>query len=69
MKMRSGSYPPVGVQGDGRGAVSQAGAVLMVETARFDGLFVSLVFDHDAKGALRAGDRRVRITCKLREYP
>ncbi|GAA4317274.1 hypothetical protein GCM10023086_40130 [Streptomyces venetus] len=32
-----GSYPPVRVEGGGRGAVSQAGAVLLVETVRRSG--------------------------------
>jgi hypothetical protein len=35
---RIGSYPRVRVEGDGNGVVSQAGAVLLVETARRTGL-------------------------------
>ncbi|WP_431966842.1 IS1380 family transposase [Actinacidiphila sp. bgisy160] len=38
MKKRSGSYPPVRVEGNGRAVVSQAGAVLLVETVRKSGL-------------------------------
>ena len=38
MKKRSGSYPPVRVEGNGRAVVSQAGAVLLVETVRKTGL-------------------------------
>ncbi|MFD9545708.1 IS1380 family transposase [Streptomyces sp. NPDC060022] len=38
MKKRIGSYPRVHIQGSGRGVVSQAGAVLLVETARKTGL-------------------------------
>ena len=38
MNKRIGSYPPVRVQGDGAGAISQAGAVLLVETVRKTGL-------------------------------
>ncbi|MFI2368433.1 IS1380 family transposase [Streptomyces sp. NPDC018833] len=38
MKKRIGSYPRVRVEGDGRGVVSQAGAVLLVETVRKSGL-------------------------------
>ncbi|MEU0823153.1 transposase, partial [Streptomyces mirabilis] len=38
MKKRSGSYPRVRVEGGGRGVVSQAGAVLLVETVRKSGL-------------------------------
>ena len=38
MSKRSGSYPRVRVEGGGRGVVSQAGAVLLVETARKTGL-------------------------------
>jgi hypothetical protein len=38
VKTRIGSYPRVRVQGDGHGAVSQAGAVLLVETIRKTGL-------------------------------
>ncbi|MFF2853031.1 IS1380 family transposase [Streptomyces sp. NPDC058001] len=38
MKKSSGSYPRVRVEGGGRGAVSQAGAVLLVETVRKSGL-------------------------------
>ena len=34
----TGLYPHVCVQGDGRGAVSQAGGVLLVETVRKTGL-------------------------------
>jgi hypothetical protein len=35
---RTGLYPHVCVQGDGRGAVGQAGGVLLVETVRKTGL-------------------------------
>ncbi|MFI2437038.1 IS1380 family transposase [Streptomyces sp. NPDC018693] len=38
MKKRIESYPRVRVEGGGRGVVSQAGAVLLVETARKSGL-------------------------------
>ncbi|WP_371790430.1 IS1380 family transposase [Streptomyces sp. NBC_01471] len=38
MKKRTGSYPRVRIEGGGRAAVSQAGAVLLVETARKTGL-------------------------------
>ncbi|GEC10504.1 hypothetical protein SSP24_81590 [Streptomyces spinoverrucosus] len=38
MKKRIGSYPRVRVEGAGRGVVSQAGAVLLVETVRKSGL-------------------------------
>ncbi|MFG2897629.1 IS1380 family transposase [Streptomyces zaomyceticus] len=38
MKKRIGSYPRVRVEGGGRGVVSQAGAVLLVETVRKAGL-------------------------------
>ncbi|GHA01365.1 IS1380 family transposase [Streptomyces echinoruber] len=38
MKKRIGSYPRVRVEGGGRGAISQAGAVLLVETVRKTGL-------------------------------
>lgn len=38
MKKRSGLYPPVRVEGNGRAVVSQAGAVLLVETVRKSGL-------------------------------
>ncbi|WP_055626842.1 IS1380 family transposase [Streptomyces hirsutus] len=38
MKKRIGSYPLVRVEGSGRGAVAQAGAVLLVETVRRTGL-------------------------------
>lgn len=38
MTKRIGSYPRVRVEGGGRGAVSQAGAVLLVETIRRTGL-------------------------------
>ncbi|MBM9623796.1 IS1380 family transposase [Streptomyces zhihengii] len=38
MKKRIGSYPRVRIEGGGRGVVSQAGAVLLVETARKAGL-------------------------------
>ncbi|MFF3748829.1 IS1380 family transposase [Streptomyces kronopolitis] len=38
MKKRIGSYPRVRIEGGGHGAVSQAGAVLLVETARKAGL-------------------------------
>jgi hypothetical protein len=39
---RIGSYPPVRVQGDGGGVVSQAGGVLLVETVRKTGLDTAL---------------------------
>ncbi|MFJ8476046.1 transposase [Kitasatospora sp. NPDC094011] len=42
MKKRSGSYPPVRVEGNGRTVVSQAGAVLLVETARKSGVDAAL---------------------------
>ncbi|EFL29578.1 predicted protein [Streptomyces viridochromogenes DSM 40736] len=38
VKKRIGSYPRVRVEGGGRGVVSQAGAVLLVETVRKSGL-------------------------------
>ncbi|UGQ12036.1 IS1380 family transposase [Yinghuangia sp. ASG 101] len=38
MRNRSGSYPHVRVSGDGSGVVSQAGAVVLVETVRKTGL-------------------------------
>ena len=38
VKKRIGSYPRVRVEGSGRGVVSQAGAVLLVETVRKTGL-------------------------------
>ncbi|MBO8192034.1 IS1380 family transposase [Streptomyces oryzae] len=38
MKKRSGSYPRVRVEGNGRGMVSQAGAVLLAKTVRKTGL-------------------------------
>ncbi|MFC9914991.1 IS1380 family transposase [Streptomyces sp. NPDC127197] len=38
MKQRIGSYPRVRVEGSGRGVVTQAGAVLLVETVRKTGL-------------------------------
>lgn len=38
MKKRIGAYPRVRVEGGGRGVVSQAGAVLLVETIRKSGL-------------------------------
>lgn len=38
MKKRIGSYPRVRIEGGGRGVVSQAGAVLLVETIRKTGL-------------------------------
>ncbi|MFF4349971.1 IS1380 family transposase [Streptomyces sp. NPDC001530] len=38
MKKRIGSYPYIRVEGGGRGAVSQAGGVLLVETVRKTGL-------------------------------
>ncbi|MFF7575828.1 IS1380 family transposase [Streptomyces sp. NPDC008061] len=38
MNKRIGSYPPVCVQGDGGGVVSQAGGVLLAETVRKTGL-------------------------------
>lgn len=42
MKKRSGFYPRVRVRGGGAGAVSQTGAVLMVETVRRTGLDAAL---------------------------
>lgn len=42
MSKRSGSYPPVRVEGNGRAVVSQAGAVLLVETARKTSLDAAL---------------------------
>ncbi|WP_395292246.1 IS1380 family transposase [Kitasatospora hibisci] len=42
MNKRSGLYPRVRVRGDGEGAVSQAGGVLLVETARRIGLDTAL---------------------------
>ncbi|CDR12684.1 hypothetical protein GCM10022420_014620 [Streptomyces iranensis] len=42
MKKRIGSYPRVRVEGGGRGVVSQAGAVLLVETVRKSGLDAAL---------------------------
>ncbi|MGY5061200.1 IS1380 family transposase [Streptomyces sp. 900105755] len=42
MKKRSGSYPRVRVEGGGRGVVSQAGSVLLVETVRKSGLNTAL---------------------------
>ncbi|MED7823260.1 IS1380 family transposase, partial [Streptomyces chiangmaiensis] len=42
MKKRSGSYPPVRVEGNGRAVVSQAGAVLLVETIRKSGVDAAL---------------------------
>ncbi|MFE5827737.1 transposase, partial [Streptomyces erythrochromogenes] len=38
MKKRIGSYPRVRVEGGGHGVFSQAGGVLLVETARKTGL-------------------------------
>ena len=38
MKKRIGSYPRVRTEGAGRGVVSRAGGVLLVETIRKDGL-------------------------------
>lgn len=38
LSKRIGWYPPVRVEGDGREVVSQAGGVLLVETARQTGL-------------------------------
>lgn len=38
MKKRLGCYPRVRVEGSGRGVVTQAGSVLLVETARKSGL-------------------------------
>jgi hypothetical protein len=38
VRKRIGSYPRVRVEGGGRGVVSQAGAVLLVETVRKTGL-------------------------------
>lgn len=40
---RTGLCPYVRVQGDGRGAVSQAGGVLLVETVRKSGLDQSIM--------------------------
>ncbi|WP_435848617.1 transposase [Streptomyces javensis] len=42
MKKRIGSYPHVRVEGVGRSVVSQAGAVLLVETVRKSGLDAAL---------------------------
>jgi hypothetical protein len=42
VKKRIGCYPRVRVEGGGRGAVSQAGAVLLVETVRKTGLHQAL---------------------------
>jgi hypothetical protein len=42
VRKRSGSYPYVRVEGTGKGTVSQAGAVLLVETARRIGLDAAL---------------------------
>ncbi|MGW7367056.1 IS1380 family transposase [Streptomyces sp. NPDC054841] len=42
MKKRIGSYPRVRVEGRGHGVVSQAGSVLLVETARKTGLDVAI---------------------------
>ncbi|PPS91061.1 hypothetical protein BZZ08_00660 [Streptomyces sp. MH60] len=42
MKKRIGCYPRVRVEGGGRGAVSQARAVLLVETVRKTGLHQAL---------------------------
>lgn len=42
MKKRIGSYPQVRVQGGGRGVVSQASGVLLVETVRRTGLDTAL---------------------------
>jgi hypothetical protein len=42
VKKRSGSYPPVRVEGNGRAVVSQAGAVLLVETVRKSGVDAAL---------------------------
>ena len=42
MKKRSGSYPRVRVSGGGSEVVSQAGGVLLVETARVSGLDTAL---------------------------
>ncbi len=42
MKQRIGSYPRVRVEGSGRGVVTQAGAVLLVETVRKTGLDTAL---------------------------
>lgn len=38
----TGSYPRVCVEGNGRGVVSQAGSVLLVETVRRSGLDTAL---------------------------
>ncbi|MFC8435547.1 hypothetical protein [Streptomyces sp. NPDC057253] len=48
--MRIGSCPRARVQGGGRGGVSQAGAVLLVETVRKSGQF--------RRVALGAGEER-----------
>ncbi|MDH6119707.1 hypothetical protein ABH930_004468 [Kitasatospora sp. GAS204A] len=42
MKNRSGSYPRVRISGGSTGVVSQAGGVLLVETARKSGLDAAL---------------------------
>jgi hypothetical protein len=42
VKKRSGPYPPVRVEGNGHAVVSQAGAVLLVETARKSSLDAAL---------------------------
>lgn len=42
MKKRIGFYPHVRIEGGGRSVVSQAGAVLLVETARKSGLDAAL---------------------------
>jgi hypothetical protein len=42
VKKRVGSYPHVRVEGGGRGVVSQAGGVLLVETIRRTGLDMAI---------------------------
>ncbi len=53
VKKRIGSYPHAHVEGGGRGIVSQAGAVLLVETVRKAGL-------HGAISAALAPWRKAR---------
>lgn len=71
VKKRIGSYPRVRVEGSGRGVVSQAGAVLLVETARKTGLdaAISAVLEpwrqaravHDPGKARLWDPRRLRL--------
>ena len=42
MKKRTGLYPPVRVDARGRGVVSQAGGLLLVDAVRASGLDVAL---------------------------